>query len=108
MSRITLTLSTVPARAKSSCSSPSPVLYDRLPTYSFRLILTPSRISSRQQAGDEAEASQARLETPIRRHRAGQNPARIIARSYVRETSAARQTAATPWRDVASAFELSI
>src|SRR5438552_9738879 len=38
MSRITLTVSTVPARAKSSWSSVSPVSYGRFPTYNFRPI----------------------------------------------------------------------
>src|SRR5438093_10025104 len=38
MSRITFTVSTVPARAKSSWSSASPVSYGRFPTYNFRLM----------------------------------------------------------------------
>src|SRR3954464_1986822 len=40
-SRITRTDSTLPALLNSSCSSASPVVYGRFPTYSLRPILTP-------------------------------------------------------------------
>src|SRR4051812_13974356 len=45
MSRITFTVSTVPACANRSCRSLSPVSYGRFPTYSLRPISTHSYVA---------------------------------------------------------------
>src|SRR6476646_3302323 len=81
MSRITLTVSTVPERAKSSWSSVSPVSYGKFPTYNLRPI-TDSSVAS------ATSATECGARVPTVRRTAG--GFRLVARQNVRRSESGR------------------